>query len=101
MPSVCFSSSIAGIVARLFVHPIDTIKARLQVAASSSSSSASSTSSFSRSLLGAAKQTVAEEGVFGLYRGFPAVVVGGTPIDLGSAIHGAPKGALPTSAVAA
>ena len=56
---VCASSCIAGIVARSICHPIDTIKARLQMKDS--------------------QKLMRNLTVRGLYSGFPAVAVGGTP----------------------
>lgn len=56
---VCASSCIAGIVARSICHPIDTIKARLQMKES-------------QLLL----RTIT---LRSLYSGFPAVAIGGTP----------------------
>ena len=68
--SMCFSSCVAGVVARCFVHPLDTVKARLQ---------APGGTALYRGLVAGLRTTVASEGLAGLYRGFPVVVVGGTP----------------------
>jgi hypothetical protein len=56
---VCVSSSVAGIVARFICHPIDTIKARLQVKDS--------------------QALLRNLSIRSLYSGFPAVAIGGTP----------------------
>lgn len=63
-------SSLSGILARTFCHPLDTVKSRLQ--------------SFEghqhyKGILQCLRSTVAEEGIRGLYRGFGAVTVAGTP----------------------
>jgi hypothetical protein len=87
-------SATAGIISRLFTHPLDTAKARLQAiyndapstnnnkTASAKASplfrAASSTNPY-RGPLDALVQTFRTEGISGLYRGFGAVIVGGTP----------------------
>ena len=66
-------------------HPLDTIKVRLQ------------TSSQYSGMLDCAKQTIAQDGIKGLYRGMSAPLVGITPIfatyfwgfDVGKSIAGA------------
>lgn len=60
-------SATAGIISRIFTHPLDTVKARLQA-----------TNSF-RSPLDALVRTYKQEGFRALYGGFGAVIVGGTP----------------------
>ncbi|CAM9195261.1 unnamed protein product, partial [Discosporangium mesarthrocarpum] len=65
----CLGSSTAGFVARVFCHPLDTSKARLQ----------GPNGQGFRNTLHVLRVTLAEEGVWGLYRGFVAVAVGGTP----------------------
>ncbi|CAM9150188.1 unnamed protein product, partial [Phaeothamnion confervicola] len=72
----CLGSSAAGIVARVFCHPLDTAKAmkilphaRLQIKGGSDF----------RGTMHVLRYTMAQEGIRGLYRGFGAVVVGGTP----------------------
>jgi Mitochondrial carrier protein len=69
------SSAAAGIVSRLFTHPLDTAKARLQ--ALDAATQPPSTSY--RGPLDVLRRTIQSEGLVGLYRGFPAVIVGGTP----------------------
>lgn len=64
-------SSTAGVIARFICHPIDTVKSRKQ-------------SGFRHFATGQTTASVLRdifklEGVSGLYRGFGAVVVGGTP----------------------
>ncbi len=61
------SSATAGVVGRLFCHPIDTIKSKLQA-----------NDSF-RGMTDVVKTTIRNEGVAGLYRGLSAVVVGSAP----------------------
>lgn len=71
LPSV-LGSAAAGIVARTFTHPLDTAKARLQAP----------TTSGKRMYKGPVDtlwRTFRSEGVRGLYRGFGAVIIGGTP----------------------
>lgn len=76
------ASAFAGIISRIFTHPLDTAKARLQAVYTSSRSS-----STKRHLQNPYKgpidvlvQTAQTEGIIkGLYRGFGAVIVGGTP----------------------
>lgn len=62
-------SSAAGIIARIFTHPLDTAKARLQ---------AIGTHGY-RGPVDVLLRTAKTEGWKGLYRGFGAVIVGGTP----------------------
>jgi hypothetical protein len=62
-------SAAAGVVGRIITHPLDTAKARLQ--------SLSGTSY--RGPADALVKTFRSEGIRGLYRGFPTVIVGGTP----------------------
>lgn len=64
-------SATAGIISRVFTHPLDTAKAIMQ------SSDASTTTL--RGPLDAIQKTYGREGLKGLYRGFGAVVIGGTP----------------------
>uniref|UniRef100_A0A7S1VGQ1 Mitochondrial carrier protein n=1 Tax=Grammatophora oceanica TaxID=210454 RepID=A0A7S1VGQ1_9STRA len=61
-------SASAGIIARLFTHPLDTAKARLM----------NQSSSF-RGPADVFRTTLATEGFRGLYRGFGTVLIGGTP----------------------
>eukprot|EP00536_Pseudo-nitzschia_multiseries_P010524 jgi/Psemu1/307365/fgenesh1_kg.323_\ len=64
-----FGSATAGIIGRLLTHPLDTAKARLQ-----SLSGAHYTGP-----VDAIVNTFRSEGLYGLYRGFPTVIAGGTP----------------------
>jgi hypothetical protein len=65
-------SAAAGIIGRIFTHPLDTAKARLQAPGEI----------FANRYQGPIDvlvQTSRNEGIRGLYRGFGAVIVGGTP----------------------
>jgi hypothetical protein len=77
-------SATAGIVSRLFTHPLDTAKARLQAVYNDAPSTTSKTGYTKtrnpyRGPLDVLVQTARTEGLAGLYRGFGAVIVGGTP----------------------
>jgi hypothetical protein len=74
-------SATASIISRIFTHPLDTAKARLQAPISSAATSAvSSSSAFPyRGPLDVLVKTWQTEGIRGLYRGFGAILVGGTP----------------------
>lgn len=61
-------SASAGIVSRILTHPLDTAKARLQAPGS-----------VYKGPIDALWRTFGTEGVRGLYRGFGAILVGGTP----------------------
>jgi hypothetical protein len=61
------SSATAGVVGRLFCHPIDTVKSKLQAS-----------DSF-RGMTDVVRTTIRNEGIAGLYRGLSAVVVGSAP----------------------
>jgi len=69
------SSAVAGVVGRLFCHPLDTCKARLQV----QTLSAAHDSSMYRHTADALVRTARHEGLRGLYRGFSVAAVGGAP----------------------
>jgi hypothetical protein len=91
-------SATAGIISRLLTHPLDTAKSRLQAIyidahstttnnnpnkngsakASPFFRAATSTNPY-RGPLDVLVQTFRTEGISGLYRGFGAVIVGGTP----------------------
>jgi hypothetical protein len=91
-------SATAGIISRLLTHPLDTAKSRLQAiyidAASATTTNnhnktgstkaspffraATSTNPY-RGPLDVLVQTFRTEGISGLYRGFGAVIIGGTP----------------------
>jgi hypothetical protein len=79
------SSATAGIVARIFTHPLDTAKARVQAVYGDALQVGASSSSLSqqrhpyRGPFDALLKTIRSEGLPGLYRGFPAVLIGGTP----------------------
>lgn len=62
-------SATAGIISRVFTHPLDTAKAIMQ----------SSDATTLRGPLDAIQKTYGREGLTGLYRGFGAVIIGGTP----------------------
>lgn len=67
--SNALGSAAAGIVGRIVTHPLDTAKARLQSLSGASY----------RGPADVLVQTFRSEGIRGLYRGFPTVIVGGTP----------------------
>ena len=69
LASNVFGSAVAGIISRSLTHPLDTAKARLQV----------KTGRHYRGPLDVILKTVQIEGFLSLYRGFSAVLVGGTP----------------------
>ena len=71
LPSV-LGSAAAGIVARAFTHPLDTAKARLQAPVVSGQP-------VYKGPIDTLWRTLSAEGPQGLYRGFGAVIVGGTP----------------------
>jgi len=87
MVSNALGSAAAGIVSRLCTHPLDTAKARLQGSTASATSTSSSAAgnnnknnnSYYRGPVDALRRTFRSEGLRGLYRGFGAVIVGGTP----------------------
>jgi hypothetical protein len=68
MLSNVLGSVSASIVARACTHPLDKIKARLQAS-----------NSTYKGPMDTPIKTVATEGMAGLYRGFGAVILGGTP----------------------
>jgi hypothetical protein len=68
--SNALGSAAAGIVGRLLTHPLDTGKARLQSHVGGHSYNGA---------LDVLYRTSRQEGIRGLYRGFSAVIVGGTP----------------------
>ena len=77
-------SAFAGIVSRIFTHPIDTAKSRLQAQYTTPTPSSSSTKGIAtapsyRGTFDALSKTFRAEGAQGLYRGFGAILVGGTP----------------------
>ncbi|CAN0048163.1 unnamed protein product, partial [Choristocarpus tenellus] len=65
----CLGSATAGFASRVICHPLDTLKARLQ----------GPQGDCFRNTLHVLRVSMAEEGLRGLYRGFGAVAVGGTP----------------------
>ena len=67
--SNALASAAAGIIGRLFTHPLDTAKARLQ----------SLNGASYRGSMDVMAKTFRSEGIKGLYRGFPTVIAGGTP----------------------
>lgn len=60
------SSASAGLIGRFFCHPIDTLKAKLQV-------------TDTRRLRDVVSTTWKSEGLAGFYRGLGAVLIGGVP----------------------
>jgi Mitochondrial carrier protein len=68
------SSAAAGIIGRIFTHPLDTVKARLQAPPR-----VLGETTVYRGPIDALVSTARSEGLRGLYRGFGAVIVGGTP----------------------
>ena len=69
------ASAAAGVVGRLFCHPLDTCKARLQV----QTVSASADHAMYRHTVDALTRTARQEGLRGLYKGFSVAAVGGAP----------------------
>jgi hypothetical protein len=65
------SGLFSGSVAKLFTHPIDTIKAKIQVETGKTSG-----------IMGVFKNTLKSEGVKGLYRGLPVSVIGSMPASV-------------------
>lgn len=65
--STCLASGLAGAVGRFICHPIDTMKAKLQV------------TNKEITLRQLVRRTWQEEGVAGFYRGVNAVLLGGVP----------------------
>jgi hypothetical protein len=65
-------SSTAGLISRFLCHPIDTIKSRKQSGIKLYTEANASTASMLLS-------TLRNEGLSGIYRGFGAVAIGGTP----------------------
>uniref|UniRef100_A0A7S0GQL7 Mitochondrial carrier protein n=1 Tax=Amorphochlora amoebiformis TaxID=1561963 RepID=A0A7S0GQL7_9EUKA len=69
MLKVMAASTLSGLVARIPMHPIDTLKAKLQVQVKGNYSSMASV----------AMRTIREGGVAGLYAGFPTAFLGSAP----------------------
>ena len=67
LASNALGSAFAGIIARSFTHPLDTVKARLQASSQYSG------------VWDVFQTTMKSEGILGFYRGFSTVIVGGTP----------------------
>ncbi|RYG56145.1 solute carrier family 25 protein [archaeon] len=70
-------SATAGMIARIPCHPIDTVKARLQVQTQAAGSSTAAAPY--RNFVHALGRVYHEEGVRGLYRGFPITFMGSAP----------------------
>jgi solute carrier family 25 citrate transporter 1 len=71
---VLLSGAASGLLARFFTHPLDTVKARLQVQAAVAAAHAMPTLPYSGTADALLKLARAE-GVHGFYRGFSAVAV--------------------------
>lgn len=71
-------SAAASIVSRIFTHPLDTAKARLQAPSASISMSGFAVLPY-RGPVDVLTKTWKTEGLRGLYRGFGIILVGGTP----------------------
>jgi Mitochondrial carrier protein len=71
-------SAVAGIVSRIFTHPIDTAKSRLQAQYTGTVTSSQQVPHY-RGTVDVLRKTFYSEGIHGLYRGFGAILVGGTP----------------------
>lgn len=69
LTATMLGSSLAGVVARVPVYPLDTIKAKMQVKAGAPY----------RSVMDALRRTVSREGARGLYSGLGIAVVGSAP----------------------
>jgi len=79
LTSNALGSAAAGIVSRIFTHPLDTAKARLQANYNQLDSSSTSKVPRYRGTVDVLVRTFRSEGLAGLYRGFGAILVGGTP----------------------
>jgi len=69
------ASFISGGFARLICHPIDTIKAKIQVG----TSRIDTENLLKHGILSTARQTIKEEGIRGLYRGIGIATLGSAP----------------------
>jgi len=72
-------SAVAGIVSRICTHPIDTAKSRLQMQYKLAPGGTAKNPPHYRGTLDVLIKTFRTEGIRGLYRGFGAILVGGTP----------------------
>jgi len=83
IPVILFGGALAGVTSDAIVHPIDTIRARLQVATTSTNNKGSSAGAGQqqpyKSATHAFSQIVRNEGVPALYRGFSIVAIGTIP----------------------
>lgn len=84
--SNALGSATAGIISRIFTHPLDTIKAKLQAPPQAppqtpTASKLSNANLFTpyKGPLDVLQKTSRSEGIRGFYRGFGAILVGGTP----------------------
>jgi len=66
-------SAAAGVISRIITHPLDTVKARLQIPSSNQRAYSY------KGPMDALVRTCRQDGINGLYRGFGAILVGGTP----------------------
>lgn len=86
MISNTVASACAGIISRIFTHPLDTAKARLQAPPIPSSIPYSNIIHTNRNSnymykgpIDVITRTLRTEGIYGLYRGFGTVIIAGTP----------------------
>lgn len=72
------SSSISGMIARIPLHPVDTAKAKMQVA-TSTTHNAGTTTRLYKSVIDCLYNTYKQEGIRGLYSGFGITFFGSAP----------------------
>lgn len=70
-------SACAGIISRIFTHPLDTAKAILQAPIQQQQQQINSNNY--KGPVDVILRTIHTEGIRGLYRGFDIIIVGGTP----------------------
>ena len=69
--ALMLASASTGSFCRIFLHPLDTMKARLQVQTSSKADYSG--------FIDAVRQTATKEGIKGFYRGFGVTFLGSMP----------------------